>query len=70
MPPCAYPTIMVSNPADRIEQALVRIEAAGAAKSYALDRLGQRHARLRSRIEQAVASLDTMIARETAEGED
>ena len=70
MSPCAYPMLMASDPADRIEQALARIEAAGAAKSYALDRLSQRHTRLRARIEEAVASLDTMIAGEPVEGED
>ena len=63
---------MAADPAHRIEQALARIEAAGAKRSYALDRLQQRHAKLRARIEEAVASLDTLVARETetAGGED
>ena len=55
---------MPADPADRIENALARIEAAGAAKSFALERIQQRHTRLRARIEDAVASLDTLIARE------
>lgn len=58
---------MAADPADRIENALARIEAAAAAKSYALDRIQQRHARLRARIEDAVASLDTLIAAESAD---
>ena len=66
----AYPIGMVTDPADRIENALARIEAAAAAKSYALERIQQRHARLRTRIEDIVGSLDTMIAHEEADGED
>ena len=58
---------MASDPTQRIENALARIEAAGAAKSYALDRIEQRHAKLRAHIEGAVASLDTLIARAPAE---
>ncbi|RYD50403.1 MAG: hypothetical protein EOP60_11775 [Sphingomonadales bacterium] len=60
---------MAADPADRIESALARIEAAAAAKSYALDRVQQRHAKLRTRIEDTVAALDALIAHE-AEGED
>ncbi|RYY25064.1 MAG: hypothetical protein EOP62_14575 [Sphingomonadales bacterium] len=56
----------MADPAQRIENALNRIEAAAAAKSYALDRVEQRHAKLRAHIEGAVASLDTLIAREPA----
>ena len=56
---------MTADPADRIENALARIEAAAAAKSFALDRIQQRHVRLRTRIEETVASLDTLIARES-----
>ncbi|MES2988326.1 MAG: hypothetical protein V4808_10515 [Pseudomonadota bacterium] len=55
------------DPADRIENALARIEAAAAAKAYALERIEQRHAKLRAHIEGAVASLDTLITREPAD---
>jgi phage shock protein A len=61
---------MAADPADRIENALARIEAAAAAKSFALERIQQRHARLRTRIEDTVATLDTLIARESADGDD
>ncbi|RYG37100.1 MAG: hypothetical protein EON93_04165 [Burkholderiales bacterium] len=56
---------MPVDPADRIESALARIEAAAAAKSYALDRIQQRHAKLRTRVEDTVATLDALIARES-----
>ena len=49
----------------RIEQALARIEAAAAARAYAGERLARRHAKLRARIQEAVSSLDALIARET-----
>lgn len=62
--------VMATDPADRIENALSRIEAAAAAKSFALDRIQQRHTRLRARIEDAVTSLDTLIARESADEDD
>ncbi len=61
---------MASTPAERIETALARIEKAAAAKAYANERLALRHAKLRARIEQAVTSLDALIARETAADED
>ncbi|MBB4839016.1 MULTISPECIES: hypothetical protein [Sphingomonas] len=61
---------MASTPADRIEQALVRIEKAAAARAYACERITQRHAKLRSRIEDAVSSLDALIARETQADQD
>ena len=51
---------------DRIEAALARIEAAATARAYATERLSHRHTVLRERIEAAVASLDTLIARESA----
>ncbi len=57
---------MAESPADRIEQALARIEAAAAARAYATARLASRHAKLRARIEEAVSSLDALIARETS----
>ena len=58
-----------TTPSDRIERALARIEAAAAARAYAAERLSRRHATLRARIENAVASLDTLIARESAAAE-
>ncbi|MGK6357029.1 hypothetical protein ACMGDH_17590 [Sphingomonas sp. DT-207] len=54
---------MADTHAARIEQALARIEAAASARAYATERLAQRHAILRQRIEEAVTSLDTLIAR-------
>lgn len=68
-PLCLIGTVMAESPADRIEQALARIERAAAARAYATERLARRHAKLRSRIEEAVASLDVLIARETASTE-
>ena len=66
----AYPVIpMAETAADRIEQALARIEAAAAARAYGAARLARRHATLRARIEEAVSSLDTLIARENAPGD-
>ncbi len=61
---------MASTPADRIELALVRIEKAAAARAYACERITQRHAKLRSRIEDAVSSLDALIAREAQADQD
>lgn len=61
---------MAADPADRIEKALARIEVAGAKRSYDLDRLQLRHTRLRGRIEDAMASLDALIARERVGEED
>lgn len=49
----------------RIEQALARIEAAAGARAFATEKLALRHARLRARIQDAVTSLDALIARET-----
>ncbi|NIJ20092.1 acyl-CoA reductase-like NAD-dependent aldehyde dehydrogenase [Sphingomonas naasensis] len=60
---------MAESSADRIEQALARIERAAAARAYTTERLARRHAKLRARIEEAVASLDVLIARETASTE-
>lgn len=55
---------MAAEPADRIEKALARIEKAAAARAYAIERLTQRHAVLRERIQDAVDSLDALIGRE------
>jgi hypothetical protein len=49
---------------ERIESALARIEAAAAAVTSADQRLKERHAALRTRVEEAVGALDAMIARE------
>lgn len=57
---------MVDTSAARIEQALARIEAAARARAYATERLARRHTVLRQRIEEAVTSLDALIAREAA----
>jgi hypothetical protein len=56
---------MAQSPEERIEQALTRIETAAAARAYATARLARRHAKLRTRIEEAVTSLDGLIARES-----
>ena len=61
---------MADSPADRIEQALARIEVAASARAFAAQRLAQRHRKLRSRIEEAIGSLDSLIARENAERDD
>ena len=53
----------------RIEKALARIEAAAAARAYNIERLTHRHTALREKIEDAVASLDALIAREKAEAD-
>lgn len=55
---------MADTAQDRIEKALARIEAAAAARAYSVERLTHRHAALREKIEDAVASLDALIARE------
>jgi hypothetical protein len=52
---------------DRIERAVARIEKAASARAFATDRALRRHGALRARIEQAVAALDVLIAREDAE---
>jgi len=60
---------MADTPNDRIERALARIEAAAASRAYNVERLTRRHALLRERIEDAVASIDALIAREQTESE-
>ena len=47
---------------DRIDRALARIAAAGARQAKANHSLAARHEALRTRIGEAIASLDTMIA--------
>jgi len=56
----------MAEPQDRIEAALARIEAAAASRAYATERLTHRHEALREKIQDAVASLDALIAREAA----
>jgi hypothetical protein len=55
---------MAGSSSDRIEIALARIEAAAAARAFTTEKLVRRHALLRERIEDAVTSLDALIARE------
>lgn len=58
---------MPETAADRIEQALARIEAAATARTDAEHRLRQRHARLRGTMEDALTSIDTLLARESGQ---
>jgi hypothetical protein len=53
---------MAESTADRIEQALARIEAAATARAYSGARLARRHALLRQRMEEAVAAIDALVA--------
>lgn len=55
---------MADTAQERIERALARIEAAAAARAWSVERLTHRHTALREKIEDAVASLDALIARE------
>ncbi len=48
---------------DRIDGAIARIEAAVAARTRAANALARRHAALKSRMAEAVAALDDVIAR-------
>lgn len=50
--------------ADRIERALTRIEHAAARRAGETAHLARRHARLRDRVETAIAELDALIAQE------
>lgn len=59
----------MAEPSDRIEAALARIEAAAAARAYDNERLTHRHAALRAKIQDAVASLDTLIAAQSVDAE-
>lgn len=51
------------SPADRIDAALARIEAAIAARAAGAEALVQRHAALKARMAEAVSALDDVIAR-------
>ena len=57
----AYP--MPETPIDRIDAAIARIAAAAARRAQASDALTNRHAALRTRMTEAVAALDEVIAR-------
>jgi hypothetical protein len=48
----------------RIEAAVARIEKAAVSRAFVADSLARRHATLRARMEEAVAALDELIARE------
>ena len=50
---------------DRIDRALARIEAAATARTAANTALIRRHETLRTRMAEAVAALDAVIARES-----
>ncbi|MGH6615341.1 hypothetical protein [Sphingomonas sp.] len=62
----------LSSATDRIEVAIARIEAAMAARHRAAGVLAIRHEALRSRMIEAIAALDDIIAQEdiAQEGED
>ncbi|QNQ11584.1 hypothetical protein [Sphingomonas alpina] len=53
-----------SSATDRIEVAIARIEAAMAARARATEVLAIRHEALRSRMIEAIAALDDIIAQE------
>ena len=59
----------MAETSDRIEAALARIEAAAAARAYENERLTHRHAALREKIQDAVTSLDTLIAAQSVDAE-
>ena len=48
---------------DRIDRAIARIEAAVAERARATEAAAHRHTALRTRIEQAISTLDDVIAR-------
>ena len=48
----------------RIEAAMARIEAAAAAQASAAESMKRRHATLRTRMTEAVAALDDVLAKE------
>lgn len=58
---------MAVPPIDRIHAAIARIEAASAKREHAGEALVQRHAALRTRMADAVAALDDVIARGSAD---
>ena len=58
----------MADPADRIDQALARIEAAAAALRDERTQLHRRHARLRERVAEAVTAIDELAAAERPAG--
>lgn len=60
MAEAAHPSI------ERIERALARIEAAAAKRAFDADALRRRHMALRTKVEAAIESLDSLIEREAA----
>lgn len=52
---------MSDQPADRIEAALARIEAAVAVRADESAALSRRHAELRERVAQAVTAIDDLV---------
>lgn len=56
-----------SSPAQRIDRALDRIDAAIAGRAGETESLRRRHQALRQRIGEAVAALDGLLAREGAD---
>ncbi len=50
------------SPLDRIDRAIARIQAASDARAHAARAIADRHAILRDRIAEAVATLDEVIA--------
>ena len=56
-----------ADPIDRIHAAIQRIEAASDRRARASDALAERHTALRSRMGEAVAALDDLIAKGTSE---
>ena len=59
---------MAASPLDRITAAIARIEAISADKTRAIDHLAQRNAALRTRMADAIAALDQIIAQDEADG--
>jgi hypothetical protein len=59
--------IMPNTPIDRIDAAIARIAAAAARRAQASEKLTNRHAALRTRMTEAVAALDEVIARGKSE---
>lgn len=58
---------MVVSPQERIDAAIARIEAAGKHRATATEALAGRHAALRTRMTEAIAALDDVIARGNAD---
>jgi hypothetical protein len=56
----------MTDPVQRIETALARIEAAARARADERRDLARRHAALRDRVAEAVAAIDELSAKETA----